>query len=332
MNRGKLRRLGIELPLLPTTTVGSLPKPPELLAARATFRRGRISQRELDSLTEEATLFWLERQREIGLDVLVDGELYRGDMVAYFAEALEGMVLGGLVRSYGNRYYPKPVIQGAVRWLEPITVGWWRFASTHADAPVKAIVTGPYTMMDWSFDEHYTSREEACLAFAVELRNEVAALAAAGARLIQIDEPALSARPAELPTAIEALRILTEGIDAYFVAHACYGAFETIYPALLDLPVDNLDLAISHSAVDWLEMFAGQPFTKDLSVGVLDVHDHRIETAPQVVSRLRAALRLVSPEALWISPDCGLKTRTVDEATDKLRSMTAATARLRGEP
>ena len=155
MNRSKLRRLGIDLPLLPTTTVGSLPKPPELLAARAAFRRGRISQRELDSLTEEATLFWLQRQREIGLDVLVDGELYRGDMVAYFADALEGMVLGGLVRSYGNRYYPKPIIRGAVRWLEPITVGWWRFASAHADAPVKAVVTGPYTMMDWSFDEHY---------------------------------------------------------------------------------------------------------------------------------------------------------------------------------
>ncbi len=328
-DRAKLRHLGLDLPALPTTTVGSLPKPPDLQAARAAYARGKLSHRDLDAMTEEATLFWLQRQDEIGLDILVDGELYRGDMVAYFADALEGMTLGGLVRSYGNRYYHKPIITGPVRWVEPITVGWWQFARAHSRKPVKAIVTGPYTMMDWSFDEHYPDRRSACEALAAELRKEVAALVHAGARLVQIDEPALSARPAELPYAIEALRALTDGLDAYFITHACFGAFETIYPALLDLPTDNLDLAISQSAVDWIEVFGRHPFTKDLSVGVLDVHTHRIESPEQVATRIEHALRLVGRDHLWISPDCGLKTRTVEEATAKLRALTAATARVR---
>lgn len=331
MSRATLQRLGVELPLLPITSVGSLPKPLELVAARARFARGALSQRELDELASEAILFWLQRQEELGLDVLVDGEMYRGDMVAYFATALDGMSLGGLVRSYGNRYYHKPVITGAVRWQQPITVGWWHFAQRHTRRPVKGIVTGPYTMMDWSFDEYYPSRRSACLALATELHKEVAALVHAGARIVQIDEPALSARPAELPLAIEANRILTAGLDAYFITHACFGAFDTIYPGLLQLPTDNLDLAISQSAVDWLAVFRRDPFDKDLSVGVLDVHTHAVETVADVRARIRRSLDLVRPEALWVGPDCGLKTRTVDEATAKLRVMVEAVTAARGE-
>jgi 5-methyltetrahydropteroyltriglutamate--homocysteine methyltransferase len=329
MNRSALDRLGIKLPLLPATTVGSLPKPPELSAARTQYARGALSQRDLDALGEEAVVFWLRRQEELGLDVLVDGEMYRGDMVAYFAEQLDGMELGGLVRSYGNRYYRKPVIRGAVRWEQPITVGWWRFAQGHTAKPVKAIVTGPYTMMDWSFDEHYPDRRTACLALAQEIRKEIAALADAGAKIIQIDEPALSVRPAELSFALDAARIVTGGVGAYCIVHACYGAFETIYPAILELPADNLDLAISHSATDWIATFQRAPFSKDLSVGVLDVHTHEIEAVEAVEQRIERALQLVPAAALWVTPDCGLKTRTVDEATRKLQVMVEATRRAR---
>jgi len=274
-------------------------------------------------------LFWLRCQEELGLDVLVDGEMYRGDMVAYFAEALDGMELGGLVRSYGNRYYHKPVIRGAVHWEQPITVGWWRFAQGHTRRPVKGMVTGPYTLMDWSFDEYYPDRRAACLALAHEVHKEVAALAVAGAKIIQVDEPALSVRPAELPVAIDAFRIVTAGVDAYIVMHACYGAFEAIYPGMLELPAHNLDLAISQSAVDWITILRGAPFTKDLSVGVLDVHSHVVETVETVQQRIEHALQLVPAEALWVTPDCGLKTRTVDEAVAKLRSMVAACAVIR---
>ncbi len=329
MSRDVLERLGLRLPLLPTTTVGSLPKPPELIAARARFARGTLSQRDLDALVEEATVFWLGRQAALGLDVLVDGELYRGDMVGYFAEALDGMEVGGLVRSYGNRYYHKPVIRAAVRWEQPITVGWWRFAQRHASQPVKAIVTGPYTLMDWSFNTYYADRRSACLALAHEVRKEVEALVAAGAKIIQVDEPALSARPAELPLVIEASRIVTTELDAYLITHTCYGAFEAVYPGVLDLPVHNLDLAVSHSAIDWIDIWREAPFTKDLSVGVLDVHDHTIETPEMVRRRIDHALQLVPAEGLWVTPDCGLKTRTVEEAMGKLRSMVAATAEAR---
>ncbi len=329
MNRAILHRLGLHLPLLPTSTVGSLPKPPELVAARARFARGALSQRDIDALAEEAIVFWLRRQEELGLDVLVDGEMYRGDMVAYFAEALDGMELGGLVRSYGNRYYHKPVIRAAVRWEQPITVGWWRFAQRHASRPVKGMITGPYTLMDWSFNVHYPDRRSACLALAHELRKEVEALAAAGARIIQVDEPALSVRPDELPFAIEATRIVTAGVDAYMITHACYGAFDAIYPGVLGLPTHNLDLAISQSAVDWIERWRHEPFSKDLSVGVLDVHTHEIEAVDVVRRRIEHALQLVRPQALWVTPDCGLKTRTVEEAVAKLRSMVAGTALVR---
>lgn len=329
MSRAVLAGLGLQLPLLPTSTVGSLPKPPELVAARSKFAHGSVAQRELDDLAEEAIVWWLHRQDELGLDVLVDGELYRGDMAAYFADALDGMELAGLVRSYGNRYYQKPVIRGPVRWEQPITVGWWRFAQGHTEKPVKAIVTGPYTLMDWSFDEHYADRRTACFALAREIRKEVEALAAAGARIIQIDEPALSVRPHELPWIVEALTLVTEGIRAYWIVHACFGAFETVYPGMLALPVHNLDLAISQSATDWIDIFRRDRFTKDLSVGVLDVHTHVVESAEQVTHRVDRALQVVLPEALWVAPDCGLKTRNADEAMAKLGNMVRGTQRVR---
>jgi 5-methyltetrahydropteroyltriglutamate--homocysteine methyltransferase len=329
MNRAVLQSLGIELPLLPTTSVGSLPKPPDLVAARARFARGGMSQRELDEITEEAVLFWLQRQEELGLDVLVDGEMYRGDMVAYFADQLEGMELGGLVRAYGNRYYHKPVIRGPVRWEQPMTVGWWRFAQGHTKKPVKAIITGPYTLMDWSFNEHYPDRRSTCLALAHEMRKEVEALATAGAKIVQVDEPALSVRPEELPVAIEAMRIVTEGLAIYSITHACYGAFEQIYPGMLDLPTHNLDLAISQSAIDWIGILRRAPFSKDLSVGVLDVHTYAVESVQSVRSRIERAMELVPLRALWVTPDCGLKTRTVEEAVEKLGNMVAATHAVR---
>jgi 5-methyltetrahydropteroyltriglutamate--homocysteine methyltransferase len=244
---------------------------------------------------------------------------------------MEGFAPGGLVRSYGNRYYRKPIITGAVRWPGPITVPWWEFAQSLTDRPVKGMVTGPYTMMDWSFSEHYLDRRNACLALAQEMRHEAEALVAAGARIIQIDEPALSVRPDELTFAIEALAIVTRDLPAYFITHTCYGAFEAIYPGILGLPVENLDLAISHSSLDLLALFARAPSTKDMSVGVIDVHTHEIEPPAEVSARIRRATRLFAPATIWVSPDCGLKTRTVEEAEAKLAGMMEATRGVRVE-
>ena len=329
MNHAKLRSLGVDLPILPTSTVGSFPKPPYLTEARAQFTRNQITRRELEGLEKQATEFWIRTQEEVGLDLVVDGEQYRGDMVAYFAELLEGMKVGGLVRSYGNRYYHKPVIVGEVRWPGPMTVDWWRWTQRQTSKPVKGMLTGPYTIMDWSFNEGYPSRQAACLALAREIRKEVEALVEAGARVIQVDEPALSVRPEELPFAIEAMHIVTDGLPAYFIIHACYGAFETIYPDMLSLPVDNLDLAISNSGLDLLKIFEKDPFTKDLSLGVLDVHTHRVETPGEVKNRIMKGVGVLPKEQVWVDPDCGLKTRTVEEAVGKLRSMQAAVHEVR---
>lgn len=331
MSRQKLKALGLDLPLLPTSTVGSFPKTPELAAARTRYARKEITRRELEALEKKATEFWVRAQEEIGLDVLVDGEQYRGDMVAYFAEIMRGFRTGGLVRSYGNRYYHKPVIVGEVSWPGPMTVAWWRWTQALTDKPVKGMLTGPYTVMDWSFNDHYPDRKSACLALAREIRKEVEALIEAGAKIIQIDEPAISVRQEELPFAIEALHVTVDDLPAYFITHACYGAFETIYPDMLDLPVDNLDLAISNSALDLLKIFEKDPFTKDLSLGVLDVHSHRIESPSDIRSRVLRGVRVLPPDRIWVDPDCGLKTRTVEESRAKLEAMLTAVRQIRSE-
>jgi 5-methyltetrahydropteroyltriglutamate--homocysteine methyltransferase len=164
MSRKRLEQIGIALPEFPITSVGSFPKPAYLKKARTDYAQRRISQEELEQQEEEATRFWIEWQDQAGVDVLVDGEMYRGDMVTFFAETMRGFEIGGLVRSYGNRYYHKPIIVSDIEWVQPITTEWFKFAQSLTKKPVKGMLTGPYTVMDWCFDEHYETREEAALA------------------------------------------------------------------------------------------------------------------------------------------------------------------------
>lgn len=329
MSRDVLRRLDIELPLLPTTSVGSFPKPSYLTKARSDRKKGRITEKELGELEDRATKEWLDFQEKTGIDILVDGEMYRGDMVAYFAENIPGFDPGGLVRSYGNRYYYKPIIKRKLKYPGPITVDWWKKTQALTKKPVKGMLTGPYTIMDWSFNEYYADRAAASKGLAEIIRQEVSELISAGCRIVQVDEPALSVRPEELNIAREALEIVTEGQNAYFITHICYGAFEKIYPGMLDLPVHNIDLEMSNSDLDMLEHFAKHPFTKDITFGVVDVHSHVIEDTDLIKSRIEQALKYLPKEAIWIDPDCGLKTRTVEEAKTKLANIQAAVVAVR---
>ncbi len=331
MSRAKLQKLGLDLPLFPVTSVGSFPKPDYVVKARSDFNKGKINAEQLLEVERKATAWWITTQEELGVDVLVDGEQYRGDMVAYFAERIPGFTTGGLVRSYGNRYYHKPIVTGEVKWPGPLTVDWWKYAQGLTKKPVKGMLTGAYTVMDWSFNEHYADRRATCMALAGVIRKEVEALIAAGCKIIQIDEPALSVRPEELPVAIEAMHATTEGLNAYFVTHACYGAFEYIYPGMLDLAVDNFDLEMSNSGnrTNLLGLFSKHPFTKDISFGVVDVHTHVQEGTDEARQRLDQALKVLPKESVWVDPDCGLKTRTVDEAVAKLRTCVAAAKALR---
>jgi len=273
----------------------------------------------------------IRRQEEVGLDLLVDGELYRGDMTTYFAERMPGFAISNPVRSYGNRYYRKPIAVGPIRRDQELTVSWWKFAQAQTKHPVKGMLTGPYTMMDWSFNEHYPSREAMAMDLAVAVNEEALALQEAGAKFIQIDEPAVSVRPEELPLAVKALGRAVQGLRAKTITHICYGDFDVIYPALLDLPVDMIDLEMANSRYDLLERFRAKPFTKEIGYGVLDVHSHRIESKEEVKEGIRRGLEVLRPEQMYIDPDCGLKTRTVEEAFAKLRVMVEAVREVRAE-
>ena len=270
-------------------------------------------------------------QERLDIDILVDGEFDRGDMTTFFAEKLEGMGVSGLVRSYGNRYYRKPIIDGRVTRKAPLTVDMFRFAQNLTDRPVKAILTGPYTMVDWSFDEHYPSRRDAMLSMAEALHEEVVHLEKEGAKFIQVDEPAISTRPEEMDTAIEAMGIVVDGLKATTLTHICYGDFQKIYPQIQDLPVDVFDLEFVNSDFDLLELFKETPWKKGVSVGVLDVHSHKIEEQEQVEAWIRRTLDVLPVEQVWLSPDCGLKTRQPGEAEAKLAVMVAAAKAVRGE-
>ena len=317
--------------IFPTTTVGSFPKPDYLTKARFQFSKGEISKSELEELEKKATREWIEFQEEIGIDILVDGEMYRGDMVTYFAENFKGFQISGLVRSYGNRYYRKPVAVGEIERLNPVTVGWFKFAQSCTKKPVKGMLTGPYTIMDWSFDEFYPSRRDFCLELAEVIHEEAKDLEQAGAEYIQIDEPAVSVRPEEIDLAIEAMGIVTSGLKAKTLTHICYGDFQAIYPKMLEIPVDQIDLELSNSQFDLLGLFRRAPFTKEIGLGVIDVHNHRTETKEEVKSRIKKALAVIPKEKIFVDPDCGLKTRSVEETKAKLRVMVEATKELRSE-
>jgi len=324
---------------LVTTAVGSYPKPDYLARARSQFSQGKLDREELEKLEREATEYWIRSQERLGLDVLVHGEMERGDMVAYFAgepggRTIEGMKLGGLVRSYGNRYYHKPVIFAKLGWPGPMTVEMWRYAQGLTDRPVKGMLTGPYTMVEWSFDEHYASRRDAVLDMAKVIRREVEELVKAGARYIQIDEPAIHTRPRQdFDLAVEAMERVVEGIDCEFHTHICYGEVELIYPDMLRLPVKQIHLAFKNTNFEYLKLLEEHPFDsdKDLGVGVVDVHTHLLEPVEEVKDGIRKTLDLMPPERVWILPDCGLKTRTVEEAEGKLRVMMDATREIKRE-
>ncbi len=312
--------------VLLTSTIGSLPKPAALKRARRKVAEAELEPQALRELERQAVRDAIARQEALGLDLLVDGEMDRGDMTTYFAERLEGMQISGLVRSYGNRYYRKPVIVGEVRRPGPLTVEAWRFAQSLTPKPVKAILTGPYTLMDWSFDEHYPSREACCMALAEVMRQEVEDLVAAGAREIQIDEPAISVRPGELPLARRALEHVVGDVRgrARVWCHICYGEFGPVLDAILKLPADGLLLELSNSSFDILEALRALPEGKILGAGVIDVHRHEIETVDEVRARIARVLEVLPPERVAVNPDCGLKTRTEQEAWGKLRAMMEA--------
>jgi 5-methyltetrahydropteroyltriglutamate--homocysteine methyltransferase len=321
----------MSLPPLVTTSVGGLPPTPGLLEARLGHARGEVAESDLAQATREAAAHWIRVQERLGLDVLVDPAPLRGDMVCRFTDALGGFGPGGLVRTYGNSFRRKPVCSGPVEWRGPITVAAWQELQALTTRPVKATLTGPYTLMDWSFLDHYPDRAAACLAIARALREEVAALAAAGARIVQIDEPALGHSRDQAGLAHEALQVLLAGIDAYAIVHTCRETAADGGRAVLELPVDNVDVALTRTGGDVVHALARLPAALHLSLGALAADRSEVPRAEELARRLRPIAAVRALETLWITPDCRLEHSTPEVAEAQLTALVDAARLLRGE-
>jgi 5-methyltetrahydropteroyltriglutamate--homocysteine methyltransferase len=311
-----------------TTTVGWFPKPVELRRARWRFTAGEIDEDVLRAAEVQASRAALQLQEQVGLDLWSDGQMERSDPATFFAERLEGLEVAGLVRCFGNRYYKKPRVVDAVRRTGALTVDTWRAAQAGAAKPVKAILTGPYTLMDWCFDEHYDSRESCCMAFAEALGEEAEALVAAGAREIEFDERAISSRPGEMGLASRALARVTGPLRgrARTWAHLGYGDLLPVLDQVFELPVDGLLLELVNSGCAVLPRLDRLPADKFLGAGVVEVHSNVVESEELVRGRVAELLRRVPPDRLWLMPDGGLRALDPQALLAKLRLVVRAAA------
>jgi 5-methyltetrahydropteroyltriglutamate--homocysteine methyltransferase len=257
-------------------------------------------------------------------------------MVVYFAERFRGFTVGDWVRVFDNEYFRKPVVVSRVEWLEPVTVELWEYASSISSGrPVKGILTGPYTMVEWSFDLHYRDRRELVLDLARVIRREVEELVRRGARYIQVDEPALSTRPwredAELVK--EALDIIFRGLEAKRIVHICFGRLERILPYILDYPVDQFDLEMKNSNFRLLPYLKEYGYNKEIGYGVVDVHSLQVESVKEIKEAIDKIMKMdiVGPEKIYIDPDCGLKRLPREVAKAKLKNMVEAAKQAREE-
>jgi 5-methyltetrahydropteroyltriglutamate--homocysteine methyltransferase len=310
-----------------TSSIGSFPKPPALHEARRRFSEGEIDAAALREVEAEATRRALGFQDELGIDLLVDGEMDRADPIATFAERLAGVEIDGWVRVYGDRYVRRPKITGPLARTATTGPERWRFARDAARGPVKAVLPGPYSLMDASFDQHYGSRREVCLAFAEIVREEAAELAAAGATEIQIDEPAAGARANELALLGEALGRVTEPLRGRSRVWVYLG-----YPDLVELgaqlaalPANGLLVAGAHCDYEGVTMFTrALPADRFAGIGVVDVLSSRIESEAEIGERLATLAKLVPSDRLWAVPDGGFRALRPDVARQKLAVLAAA--------
>ncbi|MFI1971879.1 5-methyltetrahydropteroyltriglutamate--homocysteine S-methyltransferase [Streptomyces cinnamoneus] len=341
--RTAAQRAHLGLPPLPTTTIGSFPQTGELRAARAGLRAGRLDEAAYEQRVEAEIREVVAFQEKAGIDVLVHGEPERNDMVQYFAEQLTGYLATqhGWVQSYGTRYVRPPILAGDVSRPEPMTLRWTRYAQSLTRRPVKGMLTGPVTMLAWSFVRDDQPLADTARQVALALRDEVDDLEAAGTAVIQVDEPALretlplreADRPAYLAWATEAFRLATAGVrpDTQIHTHMCYAEFGDILTAIDDLDADVVSLEAARSHMQVAGELAGAGYPREVGPGVYDIHSPRVPDAREAASLLRTGLKAIPAERLWVNPDCGLKTRAWPEVRASLENLVAAAREVRGE-
>jgi 5-methyltetrahydropteroyltriglutamate--homocysteine methyltransferase len=339
--RQKLQRQRLQLPPLPTTTIGSFPQTVEIRKARAAFRKGELGNLQyLEAMRDEIRLA-IRKQEEIGLDVLVHGEAERNDMVEYFGEQLWGYVFteNGWVQSYGSRCVKPPILYGDIYRPEPMTADWIQYAQSQTGKPVKGMLTGPVTMLMWSFVRDDQPRSVTALQLALAIRDEVVDLEKAGIAIIQIDEPAfreglpLKKRDwnAYLEWAVHAFRVASSGVrdDSQIHTHMCYSEFNDILPAIADMDADVITIETSRSRMELLDGFGLFKYPNEIGPGVYDIHSPRIPRAREMLELLEKACQVIDPDQLWVNPDCGLKTRGWGEVMTALKQMVEAAHLLR---
>ncbi|ACS96770.1 5-methyltetrahydropteroyltriglutamate--homocysteine methyltransferase [Aggregatibacter aphrophilus NJ8700] len=341
--RIKLQNAWLNLPLLPTTNIGSFPQTTEIRHARAAFKKGDLSLADYEAAMKKEIEFVVREQEKLDLDVLVHGEAERNDMVEYFGELLDGFAFTkfGWVQSYGSRCVKPPVIYGDVTRPEPMTVRWSQYAQSLTNKVMKGMLTGPVTILQWSFVRNDIPRSTVCKQIAVALSDEVLDLEKAGIKVIQIDEPAIREGlplkradwDAYLQWAGEAFRLSSMGCkdDTQIHTHMCYSEFNDILPAIAALDADVITIETSRSDMELLTAFGDFKYPNDIGPGVYDIHSPRVPTAEEIKHLLRKALQVVPKERLWVNPDCGLKTRGWPETIAALKVMVDVTKKLRAE-
>jgi 5-methyltetrahydropteroyltriglutamate--homocysteine methyltransferase len=341
--RGLAQQERLRLPVLPTTTIGSFPQTTELRQARAALRTGQLDRAAYEEAMRAEIGAVIEEQERIGLDVLVHGEPERNDMVQYFAEQLTGFLATshGWVQSYGTRYVRPPIIVGDVTRPAPMTVEWARYAQGRTARPLKGMLTGPVTMLAWSFVRDDQPEADTARQVALALRDEVADLQAAGIAVIQVDEPALreslplrrADRAAYLAWAVEAFRLATSGVsdDTQIHTHMCYAEFGDVLQAITDMDADVISLEAARSQMAIVADLARADYPNEIGPGVWDIHSPRVPPTEEIAARLRAATAAFPARRLWVNPDCGLKTRGYPEVRASLANLVAATATVRAE-
>ena len=334
----------LPLPTFPTTTIGSFPQTSEIRKARSEHRAGRLDTDEYEAKMREAIAHAVAEQERLGLDVLVHGEAERNDMVEYFGEMLQGYAFSeqGWVQSYGSRCVKPPILFGDISRPQPMTVQWISHAQSLTQKPMKGMLTGPVTLLNWSFVRDDQPRAETCYQLALAIREEVLDLERTGVRIIQIDEAALREglplRRSEwqeyLSWAVQAFRITAGGAadETQIHSHMCYAEFNDIITAIAAMDADVITIETSRSDLELLDAFESFEYPSGIGPGVYDIHSPNVPTEDQMLELLRKAARRIPADRLWVNPDCGLKTRSWEEVRPALEHMVSAAQRLRRAP
>ena len=321
-----------KLPLLPTSVIGSYPRPKWLKETIRLYHAGKVNEEDLQEAFNDAVIAVINDHYKAGVDVPTDGEVRRDEMVEFFAERIKGFKFYGPVRVWGTAYYRKPSVVSKIEYNKPLLVDEFKFASSVSYTEnLKITITGPYTIAEWSYNEYYKNKRDLVFDLAKVINQEIRNLVEAGAKIIQIDEPALHTRKEDVKWAIDAINETVKGINAKLIMHICYGDYSLVAPYLNEIKVDQINFALKIYDYKPLELFKKYGYDKEIGVGVIDVHNKRVETPEEVAKDIKRVLDYFTPEKVWINPDCGLKLLSRKIAFQKLLAMVEGTRKVREE-